>query len=544
MYTGEVIKVMADWYIYLDNKRIGPLNREEISRNIETGMVRPDTLAWTEGMTEWARVDQIAEFLPPNFGQGSQVHIAEEHPPPLPPRAVKAEGIPHEEPESPPLYPGPIEPDTFSPNEPEPPPLSDLEPVTFSSPHQGPKDFSITNDQPGKPADQIAGPDRTTPAPAVPSAPTPPFLDQATPVPVKKGKKKLVIALAALAVIIIGGAIFAYSFFTDRSEKTTAETETTALTEEAEETAVEMPPETRGNTTGNIVNGGFVVESDGWFYLSMPDDTRLMKIKADGSEKEILVEEEAMYINIIGDWLYYVSDSDIVKIRTDGTERTIVDEIAAPMFLNVVDDWIYYYVVLDLVTGSGIYKIGLDGEEKTLLSDARGYDLSKVGNWIYFSNWSDDRKPYKMNLEGEEVTRLTDDEAFDIQVYDNMLYYTDALNVHRIGIDGSDRTVLDSNNYFINDFIIDEGWIYFFNPTSTSLDTYDLIRMNPDSAEFEVLQEIDMPIERTIIPSFNIAGGWIFLHAYAFDEDYERVEEAVYRMRTDGSGFELVLEAE
>lgn len=535
---------MTDWYIYLDNKRIGPLSREEILRNIETGVIRSNTLAWTEGMAEWARIDQIAEFLPPGFGQGSQIDIAKEQPPPLPPRSGEAEGIPQEEPESPPLYPGPVEPDPFSPNEPEPPPLSDIEPVTFSPPHQGPQDFSVTNEQAGKPADRSSKPEKAPPTPVTPSAPTPPGLGHARSAPAKKSKITLVIALAVLAVIIIGGAIFALYFFTDQSERATDETEALATADESEESAIEMPPETRGNTPGNIVNGGFIVESEGWFYLCMPDDTRLMKIKIDGSEKEVLVEEEAMYINIIGDWLYYVSDSDIVKIRTDGTERTIVDEIAAPMFLNVVDDWIYYYVVLDLVTGSGVYKIGLDGEEKTLLSDVRGYDLSKVGNWIYFSNWSEDRKPYKMNLEGDEVTRLTNDEAFDIQVYSNMVYYTDALNVHRVGIDGSDRTVLEHDNYFISDFIIDEGWIYFFNPTSTSLDTYNLIRMNPDSAEIEALQEIDMPEERTIISSFNIAGGWIFFHAYAFGEDYERLEEAVYRIRTDGSGFEVVLTAE
>lgn len=344
-----------------------------------------------------------------------------------------------------------------------------------------------------------------------------------------RGKGKLCLVLV---VMIIGGTLLVAGCVANQPEKA------------SEAKTAEMPNETRGNTTGNIVQGGFVAESDGWFYFCMPEDTRLMKMNTDGSDLQILADEEAKYINVIGDWIYYETGGSIVKIRTDGTERTIVDEFAAPLFLNVVDDWIYYYVVLDLVTGSGIYKIRIDGEEKTLLSDMSGYDLNKVGDWIYFSNWDDNRKPYRMNLEGEEVTMLTKDEAFNLHVYRNMVYYTDVMSIYRIGIDGSDRTVLDNSPYVINNFLIDDGWIYFFFPTSTSLNAYNLLKMNPESSEIETLQEIVLPDNRTVVSSFNIAGGWIFFHTISTGEDFETLREALYRVRTDGSGFEMVLEAQ
>ncbi len=344
-----------------------------------------------------------------------------------------------------------------------------------------------------------------------------------------RGKGKLFLILV---VIIIGGALLVAGCAANQSEKA-IEAKTT-----------ELPNETRGNSTGNIVQGGFVAESDGWFYFCMPGDTRLMKMNTDGSDLQILADEEATYINVIGDWIYYNSLTDIVKIRTDGTERTIVDEFSASLFLNVVDDWIYYYVVLDLVTGSGIYKIRIDGEEKTLLSDMSGYDLNKVGDWIYFSNWDDNRKPYRMNLESEEVTKLAKDEAFNLLVYGNMVYYTDALNIYRVGIDGSDRTVLKNSPYITSAFLIDDGWIYFFFPANTSLDAYNLLKMNPESSEIETLQEIVLPDKRAVVSSFNMAGGWIFFHVYSLDEDYERLREALYRVRTDGSGFEMVMEAQ
>jgi len=81
-------------------------------------------------------------------------------------------------------------------------------------------------------------------------------------------------------------------------------------------------------------------------------------------------------------------------------------------------------------------------------------------------------------------------------------------------------------------------------PTGTSPVTYTLLKMNPESSEIETLQEIVLPGNRTVVSSFNIAGGWIFFHTDSFDEDYETLREALYRVSTDGSGFEMVLEAQ
>ncbi len=329
----------------------------------------------------------------------------------------------------------------------------------------------------------------------------------------------------------------------------TAEAETNGI----EETAAKEPQEPRGNIPGNINQGGFVAASDGWVYFTIPDsdEIRLFKMRSDGTEKQVLVEDDAetrsgiQYINVIGDWIYCTFGSDIVKMRTDGSELTVIDPIAGAMYLNVVGDWIYYFAVINIIDGSGIYKVRVDGEEKTKIYDDRAFDINVFGDWIYFSNWDDDRRPYKVSLDGSESGRLSGIDIFDLQYYDGMLYSTDALTISRVSVDGGMSSELD-HDHMISDFIIYDGWIYYLYPTGRNR-PYNLLQMDPKSGETEIIQEIEMFDESergTIISNINIADGWVYIYAKSLDDDYETVEEAIFRIRTDGSNLEKVISPE
>ncbi|MPN37187.1 hypothetical protein SDC9_184703 [bioreactor metagenome] len=126
------------------------------------------------------------------------------------------------------------------------------------------------------------------------------------------------------------------------------------------------------------------------YYVNESDGSRIYKMRTDGTEKTPLNDEESGYMNVAGDWIYFTNESDggkIYKIRTDGTERTILGGDKCS-YINVADGWIFYANQSD---GGKLYKIGIDGTGCTKLSDDENcrniiFADGRVyyGNWVYF----------------------------------------------------------------------------------------------------------------------------------------------------------------
>ncbi len=332
------------------------------------------------------------------------------------------------------------------------------------------------------------------------------------------------------------------------NDEATNDAATNGETSGDQETAVEEPEVPRGNTAGNIVQGGFVASGEGWVYFTIPDrdEKRLFKMRPDGSEKQVVVEEDAdqsggiQYLNVIDGWIYYTSASDIVKIRTDGSERTVIEPLAGAMYLNVVGDWIYYSAT------RGIYKIRVDGEEKTELHEARTMEINVVGDWIYFINRDDDWRPYRVSTDGSKSDRVSSDEIIELHYYNGDLYFTTGtVTIGRVSADGGSSSDLGEHPV-TSGFIIDDGYLYHLIRVDGSRH-FSLLGMDLESGETEVIQELEMFDESergTIISSFNIVDGWVYIHGKALDEDYEAVDEAIFRVQTGGSGLEKVFDLE
>lgn len=67
-----------------------------------------------------------------------------------------------------------------------------------------------------------------------------------------------------------------------------------------------------GNRAGNILNGGLVAFSDGWvYYNSAPfsdkNESALYKAKSDGSEKIKLSEDSPYSLNVLGEWIFFLT---------------------------------------------------------------------------------------------------------------------------------------------------------------------------------------------------------------------------------------------
>ena len=212
--------------------------------------------------------------------------------------------------------------------------------------------------------------------------------------------------------------------------------------------------ETMGNTSGNILNLGIVAEKDGWiFYSNYSDDGKLYKANKDGKNITKVCDDNAFYINVVGDWIYYANTLDelkIYKIKTDGTNRTKILGIGAEQ-ITVVNDWIYFINDLE---DFKIYKVKTDGTALTKINNDESINLNFKDDFIYYSNLSDDGKIYKIRIDGVGRTKVNNDTSAFINVVEDWIYYCNASDnqyVYKIKTNGTERTrVIDEAATFLN----------------------------------------------------------------------------------------------
>lgn len=249
--------------------------------------------------------------------------------------------------------------------------------------------------------------------------------------------------------------------------------------------------ETRGNSVGNIVNGGLFTSQGDWiYYLHLGEEDvdepygELCKVRTDGSGRTRLNGDLAAYLNVVGDWLYYVKEAEeieehgVYKVRTDGSGRTRLSEDLAA-YLNVVGDRLYYSgCVNEDVDEFGIYSVRTDGSGRTrIVEDWWAEYLNVVGDWVYFC--------------GESAV---DDEG--IYVYDKGIY--------KVRTDGSERTcICNADAYYC--YVIDD-WIYFYDEMDSDYDNprVMLFKVHVEGGDAEIVHRVGDWFSRSSIGHSNV----------------------------------------
>jgi len=128
----------------------------------------------------------------------------------------------------------------------------------------------------------------------------------------------------------------------------------------------------------------------------------IYKVRIDGSGRENITKDKAMFLNVAGSWIYYQNQDDgssIYRINIDGSgKEKLNDEIS--LYLNVVGDWIYY------IKDGSIYRIRVDGSDQHIVSDKGGSELNVVGDWIFYRTEHDEiyfkYDMFKIRTDGSE----------------------------------------------------------------------------------------------------------------------------------------------
>ena len=296
----------------------------------------------------------------------------------------------------------------------------------------------------------------------------------------------------------------------------------------ASATVMVETPNTEGSTTANLNSGwGNMSFQGGWmFYSRAPDGSGLFKMRLDGSRGQQLTTDKASRLNVIGDWVYYVSDQALYRIRTDGTARTLLNNLDAVKNLQVIGNTAYY-----LSSGS-IFKMKTDGTSRSKVSDETSIArmiVHAASGKIYYARTaasSNMQGIYSMNLDGSGKKTLTSDRiiSFTMASGADDLYYRkvpanllDPVELYRITLSSGSKSRIGRDHYSI---LLGQGQhLYYSLYSPLSNDVKGIYRMMVDGS-------LPMVIEKDWTGAF-----------YARDSQIYWVDiRTVFRIQSDGTG--------
>lgn len=225
----------------------------------------------------------------------------------------------------------------------------------------------------------------------------------------------------------------------------------------------------------DIENGSrFSCLHDGWIYFSRsPYNTfgdaieigELYKMKKDGTEIMLLTEDAANNLTVIGEWLYYINNTDfrtLYRVKLDGSERSKIVDTHRFFSYIYIDGWIYFDEYLfkkgvgsDYYGSPGVYpavafsRIKPDGTQYQRLLDQEVQDFSYAPPYLYMSDAS-----YNGVHEGGLI-RINTDQFKKANIESNTIQFEVVTDFSVSG--GS--AVSEENKYYHATFTADSGYI-------------------------------------------------------------------------------------
>lgn len=179
-----------------------------------------------------------------------------------------------------------------------------------------------------------------------------------------------------------------------------------------------------GNTYGNLRNKGLVASKGSQIYYVAFDEGNvdgIYKANKNGKGKvEKISSEYGYYLNISGNYIYYVSEenSQLIKSKLNGEKNQVIAENVSSAPIVVVNNWIYYF------EGTNLYKIKTNGKNRTQLSNKAIENYQVVGKEIYYSYESNGKYVIaKMNLSGRDITKIDEEAGREFFVKGNKIYF-------------------------------------------------------------------------------------------------------------------------
>lgn len=207
-----------------------------------------------------------------------------------------------------------------------------------------------------------------------------------------------------------------------------------------EKRTVYNPPDTLGNSSGNILNNGLFCEYENKIYFSnYKDEGSLYSMNSNCSNYKKISSDAVTHINVAGKYIIY-------------SRRNNTKEDKSGDFLSF--------------NNIGIYRMDKRGNNVTHLSTNPNGVSILAGNYVYFQNYNkkDGLQFYKVKIDGSDEKRLNTEETIPNAVFNNILYYVganDEHNIHTMDLNTDTSNVLVEGNY--SNLIINNDYLYYMD---------------------------------------------------------------------------------
>lgn len=245
-----------------------------------------------------------------------------------------------------------------------------------------------------------------------------------------------------------------------------------------------------GNSVANLVNGGLLLQYGNDLYAS--DNNGLSKISLTLDKKEVVLTQDATYLNATDKGFYYIdtSDKNTVYLYNVQTKENTKLNIQATQ-LMVVGDYLYY---LEDSSNRAIHQMHKETLQSKKMTQSQCVQFKIIGDWLYFAT---DSALYQMPVLGGEIMQISDTPYNHFVVDNDYIYYLDTTTgyIWKVKKDNSGKSVVVEEK--CSCFLITEHYLYY------SLETGGLMKMSRATREVSTLT-------KDITNRLHVAGTWIY----------------------------------
>ena len=275
----------------------------------------------------------------------------------------------------------------------------------------------------------------------------------------------------------------------------------------------------QGNTGGNLYNGGYFCEKDGVIYFANPnDDLALYSISRTGSNIRKISSDSAAYINADDNYIYYTrnnSDSDtafsflniqrnaLCRVTPDGKQKEVLD--GDPCLYACLSGDYVYYIHYNKEEASTLYRVKIDGTEKTQVSKEPLIAVDAHKQYLYYAGVSSDHNLHRMDTEQQNSITLYEGNFYNPILQDGYVYYMDPDRNYALSkMNMETREITAVTNERADCFNLNGSYLYYQRNSQTSP---ALCRVKTDGSQAEEICAGNYA-------NINVTGSYIYFTAY------------------------------
>lgn len=306
---------------------------------------------------------------------------------------------------------------------------------------------------------------------SVPSAPAamPPMV-----VVEKKRPAWMIPVIAAVAVLAIVGVIFLPKLIGGSGNAGTGGQDTQAVEPSGSgtETSPEPEPEPDEGGAASTPIESIAIPTNGSAEIADPANTGAQGNYQGNYQNGAIAASD-------GEWFYFCSGGAMYKMRLDGSERTQLTDVDC-CSIGVIDGYIYYAAIGSTGRPENINRMTTEGTRNTTLYSGIFQDMMIVDGRIYFKNSLDSLKLYSIALDGTDMRCEGDiDGLYYLTLWNGKMYWAndeDGRHLYRANLDGSEAEKLTTSH--VDSVTVVDGWIFY-----NDLDDHNMHLLNAETLE-------------------------------------------------------------